>query len=90
MQGLVASSSGFAAAAASEACQRSSSDQRLVPQAAIAAEELKVVVVPVCKCANLQAVGEPPFHLGAAVFFALKDAVYAARANAGLTGVLTC
>jgi xanthine dehydrogenase molybdopterin-binding subunit B len=26
-----------------------------------------------------QAVGEPPFHLGASVFFALKDAVYAAR-----------
>jgi len=35
---------------------------------------------------SLQAVGEPPFHLGAAVFFALKDAVYAARADAGLTG----
>jgi hypothetical protein len=34
----------------------------------------------------LQAVGEPPFHLGAAVFFALKDAVYAARADAGATG----
>jgi xanthine dehydrogenase/oxidase len=34
----------------------------------------------------MQAVGEPPFHLGAAVFFALKDAVYAARADAGLTG----
>lgn len=28
---------------------------------------------------SLQAVGEPPFHLGASVFFALKDAVYAAR-----------
>jgi xanthine dehydrogenase molybdopterin-binding subunit B len=36
----------------------------------------------------LQAVGEPPFHLGAAVFFALKDAVYAARADAGATGGL--
>jgi xanthine dehydrogenase/oxidase len=36
----------------------------------------------------VQAVGEPPFHLGAAVFFALKDAVYAARADAGLTGGL--
>eukprot|EP00775_Hariotina_reticulata_P012370 gene12370-12505_t len=33
-----------------------------------------------------KAVGEPPFHLGAAVFFALKDAVYAARAAAGHTG----
>lgn len=34
----------------------------------------------------LQAVGEPPFHLGASVFFALKDAVYAAREAAGHTG----
>jgi xanthine dehydrogenase/oxidase len=33
-----------------------------------------------------KAVGEPPFHLGASVFFALKDAVYAAREAAGLTG----
>ncbi len=33
-----------------------------------------------------QAVGEPPFHLGASVFFALKDAAYSARADAGLTG----
>ncbi|KAF8057662.1 XDH1 [Scenedesmus sp. PABB004] len=33
-----------------------------------------------------KAIGEPPFHLGAAVFFALKDAVYAARAAAGVTG----
>lgn len=40
----------------------------------------------VCAVVDLQAVGEPPFHLGAAVFFALKDAVYAARAEAGLTG----
>ncbi len=29
--------------------------------------------------ATMQAVGEPPFHLGASVFFALKEAVYAAR-----------
>lgn len=33
-----------------------------------------------------KAVGEPPFHLGAAVFFALKDAVYAAREAAGHKG----
>lgn len=32
-----------------------------------------------------KAVGEPPFHLGVAVFFALKEAVYAARQEAGLT-----
>jgi xanthine dehydrogenase molybdopterin-binding subunit B len=31
---------------------------------------------PAC---HLQAIGEPPFHLGASVFFALKEAVYAAR-----------
>eukprot|EP00798_Chlamydomonas_sp_ICE-L_P022196 gene22196-29256_t len=30
-----------------------------------------------------KAVGEPPFHLGASVFFALKDAVYSARESAG-------
>jgi xanthine dehydrogenase/oxidase len=33
-----------------------------------------------------KAVGEPPFHLGAAVYFALKDAVYAAREAAGVQG----
>lgn len=33
-----------------------------------------------------KAVGEPPFHLGASVFFALKEAVYAARKDAGLAG----
>jgi xanthine dehydrogenase/oxidase len=33
-----------------------------------------------------KAVGEPPFHLGAAVYFALKDAVYAAREAAGIQG----
>jgi len=32
-----------------------------------------------------KAVGEPPFFLGASVFFALSDAVHAARADAGLT-----
>jgi xanthine dehydrogenase/oxidase len=31
-----------------------------------------------------KAVGEPPFFLGTAVFWALKDAVAAARADAGL------
>ena len=30
-----------------------------------------------------KAVGEPPFHLGASVLFALKDAIYAARKDAG-------
>ncbi|KAJ9512823.1 hypothetical protein QJQ45_029028 [Haematococcus lacustris] len=33
-----------------------------------------------------KAVGEPPFHLGACVFFALKEAVYAARKDAGHAG----
>ncbi|WIA42815.1 hypothetical protein OEZ86_008746 [Tetradesmus obliquus] len=33
-----------------------------------------------------KAVGEPPFHLGSSAFFALKDAVYAARDAAGLSG----
>ncbi|GFR49634.1 hypothetical protein Agub_g11707 [Astrephomene gubernaculifera] len=33
-----------------------------------------------------KAVGEPPFHLGASVFFALKEAVYAARDAAGCSG----
>ena len=33
---------------------------------------------------GVQAVGEPPFMLGASVFFALKEAVYAARKDAGL------
>ncbi len=34
----------------------------------------------------VQAVGEPPFHLGASAFFALKDAVAAARLEAGHSG----
>lgn len=33
-----------------------------------------------------KAIGEPPFFLGAAVFFALKEAVYAARKEVGLEG----
>ncbi|KAK9811378.1 hypothetical protein WJX72_002855 [[Myrmecia] bisecta] len=33
-----------------------------------------------------KAVGEPPFFLGASVFFALKEAVYAARKDAGHEG----
>ncbi|GIL49662.1 hypothetical protein Vafri_5944 [Volvox africanus] len=33
-----------------------------------------------------KAVGEPPFHLGASVFFALKEAVYAAREAEGVPG----
>jgi len=33
-----------------------------------------------------KAVGEPPFFLGASVFFALKEAVYAARKDAGIEG----
>ena len=34
----------------------------------------------------MQAVGEPPFHLGASVFFALKEAAAAGRAEAGHGG----
>ena len=33
-----------------------------------------------------KAVGEPPFFLGASVFYALKEAVYAARKEEGLEG----
>jgi xanthine dehydrogenase/oxidase len=33
-----------------------------------------------------KAVGEPPFFLGASVFYALKEAVYAARKEEGLDG----
>lgn len=33
-----------------------------------------------------KAVGEPPFFLGASVFFALKEAVYAARKDVGIEG----
>mmetsp|Transcript_13301 Transcript_13301/g.37579 ORF Transcript_13301/g.37579 Transcript_13301/m.37579 type:complete len:320 (-) Transcript_13301:327-1286(-) len=33
-----------------------------------------------------KAIGEPPFHLANSVFFALKDAVYAARRDAGEQG----
>jgi xanthine dehydrogenase/oxidase len=33
-----------------------------------------------------KAVGEPPFFLGTSVFWALKDAVYAARSDAGVEG----
>ncbi len=33
-----------------------------------------------------QAVGEPPLFLAASVFFAIKDAILAARAEGGLTG----
>ncbi len=33
-----------------------------------------------------KAVGEPPFYLGASVFWALKEAVYAARCDAGVEG----
>ena len=33
-----------------------------------------------------KAVGEPPFFLGASVFFAIKDAIYAARVDQGLFG----
>lgn len=34
----------------------------------------------------VQAVGEPPLFLGASVFFALKEAIYSARADAGHPG----
>ncbi|KAL3157593.1 hypothetical protein ABBQ32_012044 [Trebouxia sp. C0010 RCD-2024] len=33
-----------------------------------------------------KAIGEPPFFLGASVFFALKEAVYEARKDAGIEG----
>lgn len=33
-----------------------------------------------------KAVGEPPFFLGASVLFALKEAVYSARKDAGYEG----
>jgi Molybdopterin-binding domain of aldehyde dehydrogenase len=37
-----------------------------------------------------KAVGEPPLHLGATVFFALKDACYAARSDAGARSWCCC
>lgn len=37
----------------------------------------------VCLC---QAVGEPPLFLAASVFYAIKDAITAARTESGLTG----
>lgn len=36
-----------------------------------------------------QQVGEPPLFLAASVFFAIKDAVAAARADQGLSGPFT-
>ncbi|GAB2234304.1 hypothetical protein Droror1_Dr00003551 [Drosera rotundifolia] len=33
-----------------------------------------------------KAVGEPPFFLASAAFFEIKDAIIAARAEAGITG----
>lgn len=50
-----------------------------------------VSTCPALPCPDLslpvvQAIGEPPFFLGACVFFALKEAVYAARADAGKAG----
>ena len=36
---------------------------------------------------HVQAVGEPPLFLAASVFFAIKDAIAAARAEEGLTGM---
>lgn len=38
----------------------------------------------------LQAVGEPPFYLGTSVFFALKEACYAARKDAGEIACVGC
>ena len=37
-----------------------------------------------------KAVGEPPLHLGATVLFALKDACYAARKDAGAHRLHDC
>ncbi len=36
-----------------------------------------------------QAVGEPPLFLASSVFFAIKDAIYSARTESGLTGNFT-
>ena len=33
-----------------------------------------------------KAVGEPPFFLGASVFWAIKDAIYSARKDEGIEG----
>ncbi len=35
---------------------------------------------------QMQAVGEPPLFLAAAVFYAIKDAIRAARLESGITG----
>jgi len=43
-----------------------------------------VVVFRVCN--PLQAVGEPPLFLAASVFYAIKDAIKAARKEQGITG----
>jgi len=37
-------------------------------------------------CCNIQGVGEPPLMLAVTVFFAIKDAISAARKDAGLSG----
>lgn len=38
---------------------------------------------------NLQAVGEPPLFLACSIFFALRAAIEAARAEVGLTDYFT-
>lgn len=40
-------------------------------------------------CLNLQGIGEPALFLGSSCFFAIKDAVAAARSNSGLVGPFT-
>lgn len=34
----------------------------------------------------IQAIGEPPLFLSASIFFAIKNAIYSAREDAGITG----
>jgi len=63
-----------------------------VPTAADAPSDFRVALLRGARCGatplthSSKAVGEPPFFLGASVFFALRDAVSAARAHAGLGG----
>lgn len=45
-----------------------------------------MATVPVILCLPLQGIGEPTLFLGSSVFFAIKDAAAAARADSGLVG----
>ena len=49
--------------------------------------QLCIYIVYICTCIRLtQAVGEPPLFLAASVFFAIKDAIAAARTERGEDG----